>query len=167
MNLIKGAAAERLGRRRSVSGPSMSEFSRDAGDWVGSVGVAEHLGSDTFIHFHVDDVGALTVRTEGEYPLHHGERAYLTADPARIHRFDATGSRSGEPARGKARADHGAAGVSAVRYARSPWWSGYSPSVRTVSAPTSSTWKWMNVSEPRCSATPTGADPVAGVAWRL
>ena len=34
----------------------------------------------------------LTVRTEGEAGLKHGDRAYLTPDPARLHRFDNSGA---------------------------------------------------------------------------
>jgi multiple sugar transport system ATP-binding protein len=44
------------------------------------------------LHVHVDGVGALTARTEGEFGLHHGEQVYLTPDPSRIHRFDASGA---------------------------------------------------------------------------
>lgn len=32
----------------------------------GRVGVAEHLRSDTFLHVHVEGVGMLTVRTDGD-----------------------------------------------------------------------------------------------------
>jgi multiple sugar transport system ATP-binding protein len=39
----------------------------------------------------VDGVGPVKVRVEGEFGLRHGEKAYLTPDPAKIHRFDAHG----------------------------------------------------------------------------
>ena len=65
--------------------------SRDAGDWVGTVGVAEHLGSDTILHVPVEGVGTVKARVEGEFGLRHGQRAYLTPDPTKIHRFDADG----------------------------------------------------------------------------
>jgi multiple sugar transport system ATP-binding protein len=91
MNLIEGPEA---GRRRAKTigvRPEHLHIARDAGDWVGTVGVAEHLGSDTFLHVHAEGIGQLTARTEGEFGIRHGERAYLTPDPARIHRFDDSG----------------------------------------------------------------------------
>jgi multiple sugar transport system ATP-binding protein len=91
MNMIEGAEAERRGAKTIGVRPEHLRISREAGDWAGIVGVAEHLGSDTFLHVHAEGVGNLTARAEGEFGLHHGEPAYLTPDPARIHRFDAAG----------------------------------------------------------------------------
>jgi len=91
MNLIEGAEAEKRGATTFGVRPEHIRVSRDNGDWVGTVGVAEHLGSDTFLHVQADGVGPLTVRTEGEAGLSHGDRAYMTPDPARVHRFDANG----------------------------------------------------------------------------
>jgi multiple sugar transport system ATP-binding protein len=61
------------------------------GAWKGKVGVAEQLGSDTFLHVHVDGLGLMTIRTDGEQTFNHGDDVYLTPDPARIYRFDAAG----------------------------------------------------------------------------
>jgi multiple sugar transport system ATP-binding protein len=92
MNLIEGAEAQKRGAATMGIRPEHLRVSREAGDWAGTVGVAEHLGSDTFLHVNVDGVGALTARTEGEFGLQHGEKVYLTPDPSRIHRFDASGA---------------------------------------------------------------------------
>ena len=54
-------------------------------------GVAEHLGSDTFLHIQTDTVGTLTVRTSGEVSLNHGDHIGLTPDAAAIHRYDQKG----------------------------------------------------------------------------
>jgi multiple sugar transport system ATP-binding protein len=91
MNFIQGAEAERRGAATIGIRPEHLRVSRESGDWTGTVSVAEHVGSDTFLHVNVEGAGALTARTEGEFGLRHGERAYLTPDPARIHRFDAAG----------------------------------------------------------------------------
>jgi multiple sugar transport system ATP-binding protein len=91
MNLIEGPEAEKRGAKAIGVRPEHIRVSRDSGDWIGTIGVAEHLGSDTFLHVQADGVGPLTVRTEGEAGLSHGDRAYLTPDPARIHRFDTEG----------------------------------------------------------------------------
>jgi multiple sugar transport system ATP-binding protein len=61
------------------------------GTWKGKVGVAEQLGSDTFLHVHVEGLGLMTIRTDGEQTFSHGDDVYLTPDPSRIYRFDAAG----------------------------------------------------------------------------
>ena len=61
------------------------------GGWRGVVGVAEQLGSDTFLHVHLEGMGLMTVRTDGEQIFSHGDEVYLAPDPTRIYRFDAAG----------------------------------------------------------------------------
>jgi multiple sugar transport system ATP-binding protein len=61
------------------------------GTWPGKVGVAEHLGADTFIHVHAGDLGTINVRASGEMPVRHGDTVYLRPDPAKVYRFDAQG----------------------------------------------------------------------------
>jgi multiple sugar transport system ATP-binding protein len=65
-------------------------LSTSAGQWQGKVTVAEHLGSDTFLHV-VTDHGTLTVRASGEFPVRHGDTVWLTPDAAHLHKFDAAG----------------------------------------------------------------------------
>lgn len=43
------------------------------------------------MHIDVADIGIVTVRAEGEIDLHHGNDVYLTADPAKLHRFNENG----------------------------------------------------------------------------
>jgi len=64
------------------------------GQWQGTVGVAEHLGSDTF--FHINNTGLaemLTVRAIGDVSLRHGDAIHLNPHAAEIHKFDARGLR--------------------------------------------------------------------------
>ena len=61
------------------------------GAWKGKVGVAEQLGSDTFLHVHVEGLDLITVRTDGDQTFNHGDDVYLTPDPTRIYKFDAAG----------------------------------------------------------------------------
>ena len=91
MNFIEGEEARKHGAHTIGVRPEHLALSTDGGTWEGTVGVAEHLGSDTFLHVHIDGVGALTVRTQGEAGLNHGDRAHITPDPERIHRFDGDG----------------------------------------------------------------------------
>jgi len=92
MNLIEGAEAARRDAATIGVRPEHMTLSTEAGDWTGTVGVAEHLGSDTFVHVQLDDVGPVTARASGEISLGHGDRVHLTPDPAQIYRFDAAGS---------------------------------------------------------------------------
>jgi multiple sugar transport system ATP-binding protein len=91
MNLIEGKAAAKHGARTIGVRPEHLNVSNSAGEWKATVGVAEHLGSDTFLHVHSDDVGPLTVRAGGDVGVHHGDTIYLTPDTAKIHRFGPDG----------------------------------------------------------------------------
>jgi multiple sugar transport system ATP-binding protein len=91
MNLIEGAEAERRGAKTIGARPEHIAISTTGGDWKGTVGVAEHLGSDTFLHVHTDDLGTLTVRAPGEVAVSHGDPVWLTPLADKIHRFDARG----------------------------------------------------------------------------
>ena len=94
MNLLTGPEAARHGAQTIGIRPEHIAISRDGGTWEGTVGVSEHLGSDTF--FHVKCPGfadPLTVRASGEMALDYGARVWLTPDPAHLHRFDADGMR--------------------------------------------------------------------------
>jgi multiple sugar transport system ATP-binding protein len=91
MNFFEGAAAGKYQAASVGVRPEHMRISRDAGDWQGRVGVAEHLGSDTFLHVHVEGAGLQTVRTEGENNFNPGDEVWLTPDPVRIYRFDGAG----------------------------------------------------------------------------
>jgi multiple sugar transport system ATP-binding protein len=91
MNIFEGEAARRLGVATIGVRPEHLRISTSEGEWKGTVGVAEHLGSDTFLHVHTDAVGTVNVRADGEIPVKHGDTVYLTPDPAKIHRFTPDG----------------------------------------------------------------------------
>ena len=94
MNLIKGAEAEKNGGSTIGIRPEHTDVSSTEGMWKGRVGVAEHLGSDTFIHVH--DTGLadmLTVRITGDIQAKHGDTIYLTPQMDKLHRFDDQGLR--------------------------------------------------------------------------
>ena len=92
MNFVDGAEAAKHGAAAIGVRPEHLLLSKSEGAWRGTIGVAEHLGSDTFVHVHVDGLGQMTARTEGEKDLRPGETVYLTPDPARIYRFDKQGA---------------------------------------------------------------------------
>jgi multiple sugar transport system ATP-binding protein len=91
MNLINGAVAAKYGAATIGIRPEHMQISTSAGEWKATVGVAEHLGSDTFLHVNADWVGPLTVRADGEISVRHGDTVFLTPDPTKLHRFSEDG----------------------------------------------------------------------------
>ncbi len=91
MNLIEGQEAAKQNAVTLGVRPEHVRISKTEGAWKGTVGVTEHLGSDTFIHVQVDGVGKITVRTDGDFSTDFGQQVFLTPEPARLHRFDANG----------------------------------------------------------------------------
>ncbi len=91
MNFVKGENARSHGAHTIGVRPEHIDLSTSAGAWRGTVGVAEHLGSDTFLHVNADGIGTLTARVGGDLPVRHGDQVYLTPQEGRIHRFDDKG----------------------------------------------------------------------------
>jgi multiple sugar transport system ATP-binding protein len=91
MNLVEGPEAAKHGAKTIGVRPEHIAVSTSEGPWKGTVGVAEHLGADTFIHVHAGELGTINVRASGEIPVNHGDTVHLTPDPSKIHRFEASG----------------------------------------------------------------------------
>ncbi len=90
MNFITGAEAEKHGCTTLGVRPEHIEVSAD-GPWQGTIGLAEHLGSDTFLKVDVPGVGVLTVRGSGEMGLHHGNQVRLGPQAGKLYRFGSDG----------------------------------------------------------------------------
>lgn len=71
--------------------PEHLKITDEKGRWTGKVGVAEHLGSETFLHVHLDNGDTLTVKADGDCALSHGDVVNLTAAEDKIMRFDEKG----------------------------------------------------------------------------
>ncbi|TCD12421.1 ABC transporter ATP-binding protein [Oricola cellulosilytica] len=94
MNLIEGPEAQKHGAHTIGIRPEHIEVSASDGPWQGVVGVAEHLGSDTFFHIHDSGLAdPMTVRASGEVSFRHGDRIYMTPRTDLIHKFDTQGQR--------------------------------------------------------------------------
>jgi multiple sugar transport system ATP-binding protein len=91
MNFIGGDVAGRVNAATIGIRPEHLRVARDGDGWNGTVGVAEHLGSDTYAYVDVAGVGTLTARCVGELGVKVGDSVVLTPDRDRIHRFDAAG----------------------------------------------------------------------------
>ncbi|NJM82647.1 MAG: ABC transporter ATP-binding protein [Tabrizicola sp.] len=90
MNLITGPEAARHHAATIGVRPEHLEIVEN-GPWAGTVGLAEHLGSDTFLKVTVAGMEPLTIRVTGERQLRHGDRVTLAPQAGKIHRFDADG----------------------------------------------------------------------------
>jgi len=94
MNIFSGPEAQKYGAATIGIRPEHTDVSTTEGAWKGTVGVAEHLGSDTFIHVHNTGLAdMITVRISGDISVKHGDTIYLTPQSDQIHKFDAQGLR--------------------------------------------------------------------------
>ncbi len=92
MNLLSGVQARSYGAETIGIRPEHLSLSTSDGQWEGTVGVSEHLGSDTFVHVRCPDLDqSLTVRVGGDLELQYADTVYLTPDLTRLHKFDADG----------------------------------------------------------------------------
>jgi multiple sugar transport system ATP-binding protein len=91
MNFIAG---ERLGDHATTVGirPEHIAVSSQSGDWKGTVIHIEHLGADTNVYLETEKAGLITIRIFGEYRAEPGATLYATPDPARIYRFNESGT---------------------------------------------------------------------------
>jgi multiple sugar transport system ATP-binding protein len=92
MNFITGDEAAKHGAETVGIRPEHISLSKTSGEWQGKVRVAEHLGSDTYLHVKTDGIGTLTVRATGEFDTVFGDRVYVTPDTSKIHLFDKSGN---------------------------------------------------------------------------
>ena len=74
--------------------PEHLDISTTSGKWQGTVGISEHLGSDTFLRVTVPGVAEpLTVRAGGEVDVHYGDTIWLSPQSDKLHRFGRDGLR--------------------------------------------------------------------------
>ncbi|NND22958.1 MAG: ABC transporter ATP-binding protein [Silicimonas sp.] len=94
MNQLEGAEAAKHNAHTIGVRPEHIDISTTEGLWEGTVGVAEHLGSDTFLHIHgIPGCDPMTVRASGEVELKHGNKVFLTPRADQIHKFGSDGLR--------------------------------------------------------------------------
>ncbi|OLE17853.1 MAG: sugar ABC transporter ATP-binding protein [Betaproteobacteria bacterium 13_1_20CM_3_63_8] len=92
MNFVPGDAAGEPGAATLGVRPEHLKIGKEGEGWPGTVSVAEHLGSDTFLYVEAGKLGMLTARCIGEFSLKAGDHVWLSPDPARLHRFEKDGS---------------------------------------------------------------------------
>jgi multiple sugar transport system ATP-binding protein len=90
MNLLGGEKASAHGAQTIGIRPEHVRLG-GGGAETGRVILAEHLGSDTFLHIDAGPMGRLVARAEGEFSAEPGSEIAFAFDAARIHRFDGAG----------------------------------------------------------------------------
>ncbi len=94
MNKLSGSPAQSFDCHTIGIRPEHINVSTNSGLWEGTVGVAEHLGSDSFFHVKLDEQSSpITVRTHGNSDISRQSKIFLTPDTDRIHRFNEQGIR--------------------------------------------------------------------------
>jgi multiple sugar transport system ATP-binding protein len=91
MNFFTGKAASEWQAATIGVRPEHLNAARDQGKWRGTVSVAEHVGSDTFLYVTADGLGDVTVRAPGEFSVKPGEPVFITPEAEHVHRFDKDG----------------------------------------------------------------------------
>jgi multiple sugar transport system ATP-binding protein len=91
MNFINGPIAQNMKAATVGIRPEHIRIGNGPDALAGVVRIAEHLGSDTFLHVDVADAGSLTVRTTGQYDIAPSAPLSIVLDPEKIHRFDESG----------------------------------------------------------------------------
>jgi multiple sugar transport system ATP-binding protein len=91
MNFLPGEAAGYRGSATIGIRPEHLKIGKEGEGWPGTVSVAEHLGSDTFLYVDAGKLGTLTARCIGEFNLKAGDGVRLVPDPDRLHHFDKDG----------------------------------------------------------------------------
>ena len=94
MNIFEGDEAKKHNAHSIGIRPEHIDVVESNGEWQGTVGVAEHLGSDTFFHIHNTGLSEiLTVRAIGDVNLRNGDTIHLNPRADDFHRFDEKGLR--------------------------------------------------------------------------
>ena len=94
MNIVTGAPAKAQQAAAIGIRPEHLTLSTERGVWKGTVGLSEHLGSDTFLRVDADGIAdTMTARPRGTFKPAIGDTIFLTPQDEHVHRFDAAGLR--------------------------------------------------------------------------
>jgi multiple sugar transport system ATP-binding protein len=91
MNLIQGSAAQKYGANTIGIRPEHILMGDSANSIKARLRIAEHLGSDTFLHVTTAEYGDLTIRVPGHNDAAPGAEIMFSFDEARLHKFNDQG----------------------------------------------------------------------------
>jgi len=89
MNFLEGSEADKYNAHTIGVRPEHISISKTKGQLVGTVGVVEHLGSDTYLHVSCENSNEqMIVRADANNGFKYGDKIHLTLDIKNIHRFN-------------------------------------------------------------------------------
>ena len=92
MNFLEGSEAEKYNAHTIGIRPEHISISAKESDLLGTVGVVEHLGSDTYFHISCENSREqMIVRANANNGFKYGDTIHLTLDVKNIHRFNNRG----------------------------------------------------------------------------
>lgn len=91
MNFIEMAGDDARGVHTIGVRPEHLKISRKSGTWSGTAKFVEQLGSDTYVHVGVPNVGILVVRVAGEKDFADNAQVHLSPVKGKTHQFDSDG----------------------------------------------------------------------------
>lgn len=94
MNFMDCVVAKEYGAHTIGVRPEHLIISKDEQDcvWRGTVKVAEHLGSDTYLHIKTQRCGDMTVRVRGEFDVNYKDIVYIRPMEDKVYKFDENGN---------------------------------------------------------------------------
>ncbi|MBL4645972.1 MAG: ABC transporter ATP-binding protein [Rhizobiales bacterium] len=95
MNFLEGANRLDVGAHTIGIRPEHLEVSQQSGTWAGEVGFVEQLGSDTFVHVNVPEVGTLVARVNGTVAFSQNAKIFLSPLKGHLHLFSEDGQAIG------------------------------------------------------------------------
>ncbi len=91
MNFIQGNLAKKYNADTIGIRPEHMCISKVPADLAGVVIVAEHLGSDTYLHIDVESIGKINVRASEDSDVNIGDMIYIAFEKNKIYRFNNNG----------------------------------------------------------------------------
>ena len=91
MNFFNGEVAAGFGAQTIGVRPEHFTLSKSEGDWKGTAGITEHLGSDTYVQIDLGKKGMALARAIGNFDINFGDELFVTPTPDQIYRFDKEG----------------------------------------------------------------------------
>ncbi|MBO6727811.1 MAG: ABC transporter ATP-binding protein [Rhizobiaceae bacterium] len=91
MNFFAGETAKAYEAHTIGVRPEHFTLSKTEGVWKGTAGIAEHLGSDTYVQIDLGAKGTALARAIGNFEIGFGDEVFVSPTDELIYRFDEKG----------------------------------------------------------------------------